>query len=75
MFLESDVTGLITQWNERADNPAYDDSYRKAVAECAYELNAALLKLFEEEINAREYLDEQYADGYLSSLEAHEPAA
>jgi hypothetical protein len=75
MFYESDITNLVTQWNDRASNPIYDDSYRKAVAECAYELNTALLKAFEEEVNAWEFLDEQYADEYLSSLEAHEPAA
>lgn len=75
MINMSDINALITQWTQRLGNLTYPQAYRDALLECSYELNKLLTNSIDEEIKAREMIDEQQADEYLSSLEAHEHAA
>lgn len=74
MIYESSCTKLISEWVERSQNQKYSDDYRKAIAECAFELECTINSLIEEEFNINQYLNEQEADTYLSSMEAHEVA-
>ena len=75
MIYESDIQDLMSEWIARSNSPKYSDEYQKAMSECAFELRCTLDALFEEEMKARQYLDEQYADEYLATIEAHEAAA
>ena len=75
MIYPSDISKLISEWTERMGNTTYPQPYRDALAECAYELGKILTDFFEEEINAREYLEQQKADSYWASIEAHEKYA
>ena len=75
MIFESDIQDLIQSWIERSQSSIYPDEYQKATAECAFELQCTLDKLFNEEVEAREYFNSLEADNYLASIEAHELAA
>lgn len=75
MFYTEDINKLISEWIERSQEDKYTDDYKKAIAECAFELQSMLDILFSQEIEARQYLDEIYADNYLSTQEAHDANA
>lgn len=71
MIYESDVSNLLSKWNERLQKT---DSlqYKDALYDCLYDLKTLSEKSFNEEIDYQEMLEESYADNYLSSMEAHE---
>lgn len=75
-------------WKERLkkyqESPAsqYNSGYKDALGECVHELESELTYTLEEQMLAtlppkeiEEYLLEQEADAYLSSMEAHEDVA
>lgn len=72
MIYSSDLQQLLNDWIARSKSSKYSDEYKKAVAECAFELQTTIDNYFNEETEALQYLDEQYADYYLSSIESHE---
>lgn len=76
MLYESDVRGLLQQWEARLNCPEADDApeYRDALRDCIFDLNNLLSKSIEEELSYQDFLEMQ-ADSYLSSEEAHEKAA
>ena len=84
MIAERNIESLLSQWKERLRNESYSEEYRCALGECMYDLQTILGKIKEEEeANLQEviaslppkevedYLLQQEADDYLSSLEAH----
>lgn len=78
MIHVSDLQQLINSWQARVDSPVHPSSYKDGVMDCIYELNQlinhSILNEFTEE-DARDYFLSQEADNYLSTMEAHEPAA
>lgn len=88
MITERNISSLLSQWKERLSNDDYSEEYRCALGECMYDLQNILDKIKEEEeANLQEvianlpskevedYLMQQEADEYLSSIEAHESVA
>lgn len=78
MIYSSDLTQLITQWQSRYSRLDYSPAYRDALLECIYDLQSCIINAQIREASAKElqdYLDSLEADSYLSSLEAHDPAA
>ena len=75
------IESLIGQWEQRiAQNT--DSSYKDALGECIYELGYCINSVFQEDFlnsvppeEVEQWLLEQEADAYLSSMEAHESAA
>ena len=74
MIYVSDLQHLISQWTDRMRNHAHPSSYRDAISECIYELSKVINSSIEEELSYQDFLSQQ-ADDYLSTMEAHEPAA
>lgn len=86
MVQESDISNLISIWEQRLSNTLYSNDYKIAIKECLFDLKKVLdtPKTYEEFIDSivanlpseevEEYLREQEADSYLSSIEAHEEA-
>ena len=66
MFYISDLTSLLSIWQERAHSSAYSDDYQKAVSQCTAELESAFSFLIQEDIEARKHLEEQFARELLS---------
>lgn len=75
MFYTEDINKLISEWIKRSQEDKYTDDYKKAIAECAFELQCMLDILFSQECEVRQYLDEIDADNYLATQEAHDNAA
>lgn len=71
MIYPSDLSNLVSSWNIRA-NRGMPKDYEIAVRECMYDLNRLIKKSFNEEIEAKEAFEQQIADDYLSTIEAHE---
>ena len=72
MIYLSDLQQLIASWTERMGNPTHTSSYRDAVSECLYELNCLLEKALNDQLSAQDYIAQQEADFYLSTIESHE---
>lgn len=71
MIWISDIQQLVSNWQERLDNPSQPSSYKDALSECIYDLNCLINdKLIEEmtEQDAKDYLASQEAD-YHDSLD------
>lgn len=75
------IESLIDQWKQRMNNST-DASYKDALGECIYELGYCMNEIFQEDFlnsvppeEVEQWLLEQEADAYLSSMEAHESAA
>ena len=75
------IESLTDQWEQRM-KLSTDASYRDALGECIYELRNCINETFQEDFlnsvppeEIEQWLMEQEADAYLSSMEAHEPAA
>lgn len=72
MLYESDLNKLLGQWTERLDFQTAKQEYKDAVRDCIYDLKCLLDKNFEEEALAEEAFEQQLADNYLSTIEAHD---
>ena len=57
-------SNLLNAWTLRANDTQYNEAYREAISECIFELNTAICKDMEEEAEALQYLDEQYAESF-----------
>lgn len=75
------IESLINQWKQRMEQDA-EMSYKDALGECIYELEYCINEIFQEDFlnsvppeEIEQWLLEQEADAYLSSMEAHESAA
>lgn len=75
MIYINDLNNLISQWIERSQDSKHSDEYKKSMAECAFELQCIINNSFTTEIEARQYLDELYADSYLSTIESQDEKA
>ena len=75
MVYISDLQQLVSQWLERMSDTTQPIEYRDALNECIYEVNGLIDKSINTEANCQQQLDEQWADAFLSSLEAEEFAA
>jgi hypothetical protein len=76
MLYESDIIFLIQQWENRAAEK-HEDPYLIALRECIEELRKVLNAHYDEEAAAddialAQFVAEQEADRYLSSLESLE---
>lgn len=79
-YLELEVKSLISLWKERAESNTQSSDYKCAVSECIAELQNYILnhsgesyEYWKEDIpteEAREYLEQQEADAYLSLMES-----
>ena len=74
MLYTSDFNQLLNNWNAQLNSKSVDPAYKDALRDCIYDLNSLLTKSIDEELTYQDFL-EMEADSYLSSLEAHEPAA
>lgn len=72
MIYEGDLSILTNMWKERMQSPKYDAGYKDALRDCIYEMDSLIESLLEPEEDIQRYLDEQNADAYLSTIEAHE---
>lgn len=70
MVYENDINKMLSQWQSGLVNQSAD--YKVAVMDCIYDLRCLMDKQFAEEALARECFEEQLADNYLSSIEAHD---
>lgn len=84
MIYFSQLTGLLSQWEGRLQQPDLPQAYKDALRDCSYELSSLMDNECEEEALAsinfipedvETALQEMEADAWLSSLESHEPAA
>lgn len=84
MIQESSITTLFSQWQSLISSPDCPEEYRSAVLNCIHDLQQ-LITSGEDSLGqylsslpskeVEEYLLQQEADDYLSTIEAHEPAA
>ena len=80
MIHPNDISALASQWEARAKDKKYSGAYRDAVSECLYELRNLCTANSQDEDWASLFppeevwkaMEEQEADSYLASLEAHE---
>lgn len=75
MLYITDVQQLVSHWLERLETETQPQAYRDALSDCIYDLHSLVDKALMEELDYKEMLEEQYADSYLSSSEAHERVA
>ena len=61
-------------WTGRMEDISQPFEYRTALRECIDDLNQLINKAIEEDFDYQQMLEEQYADSYLASMEAHEAA-
>ena len=72
MVYVSELQDLVSQWLDRMSNTEQPVPYRDALNECVYEVNKIIDNAIEAEEDCQRQLDEQWADSFLSSLEADE---
>ena len=82
MIHPNDISALASQWEARAKDKKYSGAYRDAVSECLYELRNLCIPDAQEDWTSFlppeevwKAIEEQEADDYLASLEAHEHEA
>ena len=79
----SQINSLLTQWEERKNSSvcltAYQRAYNDGLRDCIYDLQCLTKDVLETEIldsmpseEIQKMIDEQEADNYLASIEAHE---
>jgi hypothetical protein len=74
MLYDSDLSNLLSQWQEIADRPFVDSSYKDGVRDCIYDLKTLIDKQFQEECLANEAFeqrikkDEKYWNEYFDNL-------
>ena len=71
MLYESDVSSLLSQWQKELKEST-DASYKDGLRDCIYDLTMLLDERFKEEILAKEAWEQQMADDYLATIEAHD---
>lgn len=78
----TNINNLLHIWQGRLQDSQFSTEYREAIGDCIYELQEVLNYSWQEEyINSlppeevEQYLHEQEADSYLSTIEAHENIA
>lgn len=59
MLYDSDVNALLSQWQEVANRPFVDSSYKDAVRDCIYDLRMLVDKQFQEEVMAAESFEQR----------------
>ena len=59
MLYDSDISDLLSQWQETANRPFFPPSYKDAVRDCIYDLKCLVDKSFEEEALANEAFEQQ----------------
>jgi hypothetical protein len=72
MLYESDLNKLLDQWTERLGFQTAKQEYKDALRDCIYDVKCLIAKNFEEETLAREAWEQQMADDYLATIEAHD---
>lgn len=72
MIYLSDLQQLIASWTERMGDTSHAPSYRDALNDCIYELNCLIENTLNTELLARDYMAQEEADYYLSTIESHE---
>lgn len=72
MLYESDLNKLLSQWTERLGFQTAKQEYKDALRDCIYDVKCLVDKNFEEETLAREAWEQQMADDYLATIEAHD---
>ena len=71
MLYESDVNNLLAQWKNEL-NQSKDVSFQDGIRDCIYDLTMLMRRNFEEEALAQEAWEQQMADDYLATIEAHD---
>lgn len=59
MLYDSDISNLLSQWQETANRPFFPSPYKDAVRDCIYDLKCLVDKSFEEEALANEAFEQQ----------------
>jgi len=72
MVYITDLQELVSQWLDRMKDVTQPEPYRDALNECIYEVNKIIERAIDTEANCQQQLDEQWADAFLSSLQADE---
>lgn len=70
MLYDSDVNGLLNQWEARLNYQTPD--YKAALGECIYDLKCLMNRKFNEEALANEAFEQQLDENYLEVLKAHD---
>lgn len=81
MLYESDITGLIDQWKDRAESCSIEQSYKDGINDCIYDLLSLLDKISADESLAQESFDQTLKNDsdilneYFSNYVNNGPAA
>lgn len=87
LIQESDISHLLSEWEERLSGKGYSEEYRCALAECVYDLRQLIhdSQSYQDEVNdflahlpsreVEDYLMGLEADEELSKIESHELSA
>lgn len=70
MLYTSDINQLLTRWE--AGLSQHSPDYKIGVRDCIYDLKRLIDADFVEEILEKESFEQQLADSYLSTIEAHD---
>ena len=65
MLYDSDLSNLLSQWQEIAARPFVDSSYKDGVRDCIYDLKCLVDKQFQEECLANEAFEQQLKEDEL----------
>ena len=74
MLYESDISHLLSQWQERLESNCNEQSYKDCLSDCIYDLNCLMDKNFAEEALAQESFkqqikkDDKYWDSFFDNL-------
>ena len=72
MLYDSDLNALLSQWEERLSYQTTEQPYKDALRDCIYDVRMLIDKQFQEEALAKEAWEQQMADDYLATIEAHD---
>lgn len=82
MVHSTNINDLLHAWQNKLQNNHLSSEYKDALNDCLYDLQEVLKYSWQEEFldslpseEAEQYLLEQEADNYLSTIEAHENIA
>lgn len=74
MLYESDISHLLSQWQERLSSDSNEQPYKDCLSDCIYDLNCLMDKNFAEEALAQESFEQQlkkddkYWDSFFDNL-------
>ena len=72
MLYSSDFNGLLARWDKETKDSHREQPYKDAVRDCIYDLRCMIDDKFAEEMLAQEAWEQQMADNYLATIEAHD---